>query len=313
MNAQAHVRAEEVVRALAAAAAAVRLYPPTSEIPAQAVARFVAVAAQVSGALGSVRFGVEPKAFKWGDDVIGESQAQVASLAEALYAHQVGQLIVAPGSDEAETTAFLRCIASDPAATREEGGLRAVMVAAGVSHIAVIELSLRASTEEGLAGLDLTSAPIDVIGPAVVKATADWARSAADGDGRDELAGAIGGLEAATRGMATERVAQALLQLDEKTRAAVLAAAVRPDASGKQMDGMLAVIAGMQPATLARLLIMTAGRTGADPSSLMAKLELPPEAARAIALLLRPSPRTESESGIPPAVDPESMAAEAAL
>jgi hypothetical protein len=311
MTAQAQVGAEEAVRALAAAAAAVRLYPPTSEIPAQAVARFVQIASAVTAAHGPVRFAVEPKTFKWGDVIVGEGQAYVTAFAEALYAHQAGQLIVAPGVDATETLAFVHCAASDPSAAREEGGLRSAMVAAGVSHIAVVELTLRASTEEGLAGLDLTSAPMDAIAPAVVRAAAAWAKTAAGGQGRDEVAEVIGGLEAATRDLATERVRLALLQLDAKTRAAVLAAALRTDPAGRAMDGMLAVIAGMKPATLALLLSLAAGRTGADPQSLMSRLELPPEAARALALMLRASPRSESDCGVPPTVDAEALASDA--
>jgi len=312
MSAQAQIRAEEIVRALAAAAAAVRLYPPTSEIPAQTVERLVRVTEAVTGASrGPVRFTVEPKSFKLGDQVVAEGQAQVTGLAETLYAHQVGQLIVAPGLTVDESSSFIRCVVSDPAAVREEGGLRTVIVQAGVAHLAVIEVTLRASTDEGLAGLDLTTAPLDAIGPAVLRAAATWARSAAGGDGRDEVAEVIGGLESAARELASERVAQALLQLDEQTRAAVLAAAVRQDANGKPMEGALAVIAGMKPATLARLMMLSAARTGEDPASIMSKLELGPEAMRALQLLLRPSPRTEAESGVPAAVDAPALAQEA--
>jgi hypothetical protein len=171
MSGQGDMRAEEVVRALAAAAAAVRLYPPTSEIPAQTVARFVQVAEAItSAAKGPVRFVIEPKHFKLGDQVVAEGQTQVTGLAEMLYAHQAGQLIVAPGLTADEAGSFLRCAGSDPSAVREEGGLRTVIVAAGVTHLAIIEVTLRASTEEGLAGIDLTSAPLDTIGPAVLRA-----------------------------------------------------------------------------------------------------------------------------------------------
>jgi hypothetical protein len=312
MSGQAEVRAEEIVRALAVAAAAARLYPPTSEIPAQTVDRFVLVSDAVTSATRSpVRFAIEPKSFKLGDQLVGEGQAQVAGLAEMLYAHQIGQLIVAPGVTPEETSSFLGCVGSDPSAVREEGGLRHVMVAAGVTHIAVIELTLRASSEEGLAGLDLTSAPLEVIGPAVLRSAAEWARSAASGQGRDELAEVIGGLESAARELAMERVAQALLQLDEQTRGAVLAAAVRQDASGQAMEGMLSVIANMRPAQLARLLMLAAGRTGGDPKTIMNRLTLPPEAMRALQLLLRPSPRSEAESGVPVSVDAEILAGEA--
>jgi hypothetical protein len=312
MSGQVQLRAEEVVRALAAAAAAVRLYPPTSEIPAQTVARFVSVSETVTlAARGPVRFVVEPKAFKLGNQMLAEGHAQVTGLAEMLYAHQVGQLIVAPGLTAEETSAFLSCAGSDASAVREEGGLRAVIVKAGVSHLAVIEVTLRASTDTGLAGLDLTTAPLDAIGPAVLRSAASWARSAATGEGRDEIAEIIGGLESAARELAAERVAAALLQLDEATRAAVLAAAVRPDASGRVMEGALSVIANMKPATLARLMTLAAARAGGDAGSIMARLELGPEAMRALELLLRPSPRTEAESGVPPEIDAGAIANEA--
>jgi HEAT repeat protein len=312
MSGQVDTRAEEVVRALAAAAAAVRLYPPTSEIPAQTLARFVGVAeAATSAAKGPIRFVVEPKNFKLGDQIVAEGQAQVSGLAELLYSHQAGQLIIAPGLTTDEAGAFLVCAGSDPSAVREEGGLRNVIVAAGVTHLAIIEVTLRASTEEGLAGIDLTSAPLDDIGPAVLRAAAGWARSAATGEGHDEVGEVIAGLESATRELAAERVAAALLQLDEQTRGAVLAAAIRQDSSGATMDGMLSVIAGMKPSTLARLLTLAASRTGSDPHSMMAKLTLPPEAMRALELLLRPSPRTESESGVPPTIDAAAIAGDA--
>lgn len=311
MSDRAQIRPEEMVRALGAAAAAMRLYPPTSEIPAQAVAHAVQVTVEVTAQGGPARFTVEPKAFKYGDQLIGENVAQVSTFAEALYAHQVGQLIVAPGLTELEVTLFLRCASAEPAAVREEGGLRSVLVSAGISHLAVIELTLRASTEEGLAGIDLTSMPLDVIGPAVVRAAADWARSAAGGEGRDQVADRVGSLESAARDLAAGRITEAMARLDEQTRSAVLAAALRKDANGNDMSGMLSVIAGMKPATLARLLTLAASRMGTDPASVLGRLELPPEAARAVMLLLRPSPRTEADSGVPQRIDAVELASTA--
>lgn len=311
MSDRSPIRSDEMVRALSAAAAAVRLYPPTSDIPAQAVAHAVEVCATVTASSGPARFTVEPKSFKLGDQVIGEHTAHVAALAEALYAHQVGNLIVAPGLTESEVNVFLRCASAEPAAVREEGGLRSVLVTAGVTHLAVIELTMRASTEEGLAGIDLTSAPLDVIGPAVVRATADWARSASGGEGVDALAAAIGSLESAARDLASERIAQAMARLDEQTRIAVLAAALRTDSAGRDMDGMLSVIAGMKPATLARLLKLAASRTGTDASTILGRLDLTPDAARAIALLLRPAGAAGVDTGVPARVDAAAIAEDA--
>ena len=94
-------------------------------------------------------------------------------------------------------------------------------MASGVSHIAVIEVSLRASDETGLLGVDLMTAPLDDIAAEVVAAAERWQKS--DGPGHDEMAEAIDRLEAATRELAVERVAEALMRLDETSRMKVLA------------------------------------------------------------------------------------------
>jgi hypothetical protein len=296
---QTQAQAEEVLRTLSAAAAAVRLYPPTSQLPLQAVERFVESANSVTHETGHVRILVEPKAFKHADVIIGESNAQISSLAETLYAHQVGQLIIAPDIRADEAMTFVRCVAADPRAAREEGGLRSIIVGAGVTHIAVIELTLRASKEEGILGMDLASVPLDAIGPEVVRAAAKWARSAAAGEGVDDVGSAISGLETAARDLAASRVAQAIMRLDETTRVAVMTAAFRTDSSGKRMEGLFDVVAQMNPATLARLLTLVAARGNVQPSGLLSQLRLPPEAMRAIALLLRPSAEGDPSRGVP--------------
>jgi HEAT repeats len=296
---QTQAHAEEVLRTLSAATAAVRLYPPTSQLPLQAIERLVESANAVTHDTGHLRYLVEPKAFKYTDVLIGESNAQISSLAETLYAHQVGQLIIAPDIRPDEAMTFVRCVAADPKAAREEGGLRSIIVGAGVTHIAVIELTLRASKEDGIAGMDLASVPLEAIGPEVVRAAAKWARSAAAGQGVDDVGSVIGSLETAARDLAASRVAQALMRLDESTRVAVLIAAFRTDSSGKRMEGVFDIVAQMNPATLARLLILVAARGNAEPSGLLSQLRLPPEAMRAIALLMRPSAETDPTRGIP--------------
>lgn len=296
---QTQAHAEEILRTLSAAAAAVRLYPPTSEIPLQAVERFTESANAVTRDTGHVRLLVEPKAFKYTDVLIGENNGQISSLAETLYAHQAGQLIIAPDIRTDEAMTFVRCVASDPKAAREEGGLRSIIVGAGVTHIAVIELTLRASKEEGIAGMDLASTPLEAIGPEVVSAAAKWARSAAAGEGVDDVGTAISSLETAARDLAASRVAQALMRLDETTRVAVLTAAFRTDSSGKRMEGVFDIVSQMNPATLARLLTLVAARGNVQPSGLLSQLKLPPEAMRAVALMLRPSAESDPARGIP--------------
>jgi hypothetical protein len=294
-----HIRAEELVRGLAATANAVRLYPPTSLLPAQAVDRFLAVAREAVADGSTVQLVVEPGGFKWGDVALGDGQANMAAFADTLYAHQVGKLIVAPGLTAEEVFAFLGCVADDPHVVKDAGGLRAVLKSASVSRLAVVEVTLRASTEEGLSGLDLTAAPLEEIAPRVASASLAWAESARDGVGRDGVAASIGALEEAARDLATQRIAEALMRLDEETRVRALAAAYSTDSSGKPMTGMLDAVARMKPAALARLLALAAATTGTPANELLCGLKLPPEALRAVMLLLAPSPQAETARGVP--------------
>ncbi len=152
-------------------------------------------------------------------------------------------------------------------------------MASGVSHLAVIEVSLRASDETGLLGVDLMAAPLDDIAAEVVAAAERWQKS--EGPGHDEMAEAIGRLEVATRELAVQRVAEALMRLDETSRMKVLAFSLKADGNGARMEGMLAIVASMKPAALARLLMLVAAQAPTDPRRVAAALPLPSDKARA--------------------------------
>ncbi|MGB4593612.1 MAG: hypothetical protein WBI63_07580 [Coriobacteriia bacterium] len=305
-------RAEDLLRLLAVAANAVRLYPESSPIRDEAIARF-ADAGSALAAYGPIQLRVDRERFLLGNAGIGSPGTAIASLAESLHALQVGQLVVAPGISTHEAAAFLQILGAESKAVRASGGMRKALLEVGVSNIAVIEVTLRASTEEGLAGLDLTAAPLDEIGREVAAAAERWAESAAQGvAGVDEMAAAIEKLETATRDVAAQRVAQALLHLDEATRVRVLESALATDGTGAHMDGMLDAIAKMPPAALARLLRIVAEHSGSAPDSLLGTLEIPPEIARELAALLRPAAQTESDRGVPATPDVPGIAAEVA-
>jgi hypothetical protein len=306
------LRAEEVVRTLAGAANAVRLYPPTSNLPSQAVDRFLLASEDAVGESSTLQVVVEPAGFKWGDLPLGDGQSNLVAFAEALYAHQVGKLIVAPGVKHDEVTMFLRCVASDTHAVRDAGGLRAVLKQAGVSRLAVIEVTLRASTEDGLIGVDLTTAPLDEVAPRLAAASSTWQETAGAGRGRDDVATAIGALEEAARELVARRLSEALMRLDEATRARVIAGAFENDATGEPMQGMLDVLARMKPAALARLLKLAAGVAGTSPQALVGKIELPPEAMSAVMMLLQPAPQSESARGVPVEANVTAIAADVA-
>lgn len=307
MESESFPRIEEIARLFATAFGASRLYPAASTIPREAVIRCVSRSNEIASS-GPLRLSVDPHGFHYGSASIGAGQGQVAALAEALHSLQVGQLVIAPGLDAREVEAFIRVADTDPAAIRAAGGARAALVAAQVRHIAVIEVSLRATDEEGLMALDLTTAPLDDIAAAMQEAVERRGSAAGDGAARDEVAEALGNLEGATREIALERMAGALMRLDEQTRKRVLALCLQSDTEGRRMDGMLDVIARMKPASLARLLRLVATQANADPRRIASALTLPPETARILSLLLTPRTNIEPDFGVTTAEQAESLA-----
>ncbi len=304
--------AEEVVRALAGAVNAVRLYPPSSELPGQALDRLVEHVARATAGGTTLRLLVDPEGFRHGDVRIAEGHTQSLALAENLHAMQTGQVIFAPEATRAELESFVTLIAGDPREIRAQGGPRSLLTAAGVTRVAVLEVTLRASSEEGLPGLDLANAPLDDIAQETLAAARRWTASAEQGTaGDDEAARAIGSLEQATRDLAASRIAQALMRLDDDERVEVLTATLRPGQGGVAMTGMLDIVARMNPSALARLLKLAAVATGGTPELLASRLELPPEILQELTLLLSPPPRTEAECGVPQTVEPERLAEEA--
>lgn len=303
-------RAEELLRLLATACTAVRLYPPSSPMRAEAVERFV-LGGNDSSAVSPVQVRVDRGKFWLGESAIGEGQSQIAALAETLHSLQVGQLIVAPGVSAAEAAAFLQILGSDAKGVRAGGGMRAALLDAGVMNIAVVEVSLRASTQAGIFGLDLTAAPLGEIAPEVASTAETWLVTAAQGVGRDDMKAAVDRLESAARVLAARRAAEALLQLDETSRQRVLACALTPDQTGGRMEGMLGVVATMRPAALARLLRLAADRADLAADAFLGALDIPEEIAEELTAFLRPPAQTEKERGVPAEPDVPAIAAEA--
>lgn len=299
---EAFPRAEETLRLLAVAAGAARLYPPSSNLPAEAVSKFTQRCNEITQQQGPFRFTVDPNGFRIGDAAVGSANSQVVVLARALHALQVGHLVIVPELTEPEVAAFIAIANSDPSAVRAVGGVRVVMSSAQVSHIAVVEVSLRASEEIGLAGMDLMNTPPDEIARELVEAAERWAKST--GAGEDEMEQALGKLEAATRDLAVERVANAMMRLSEQERVKVLAYALKADSNGRRMNGALGVVARLKPAALARLLVLVATTAGTDPNRLAAVLPLPQDTAEQLRpLLARQSADTAEVADAPSAAD----------
>ena len=311
MEAEGFPRAEEALRLLAAAVGAARLYPAASALPIQAAEKFVSRVNDLT-VTGPLRFTIDPHGMRVADVELAPGQSQTTALAEALYGAQVGQLVIAPGTSLAETQAFVALANSEPAEVRTAGGARAMLAREGVRHIAVIEVSLRASEESGLLGVDLTAAPLDEIAAEVIAAVERRAVEAQNGPAHDEMAEAIARLEDATRELAMERVASALMHVDERTRERLLGLSLASDTNGARMDGMLTVIARMKPAALARLLTLVAAQADTDPRRIAAAMSLPPETAKALTLLLTPMPDVAPDFGVPDTTQAAQIAEEMA-
>ncbi|HHJ99382.1 MAG TPA: hypothetical protein ENN10_05490, partial [Actinobacteria bacterium] len=306
-------RAEDLLRMLASALGAVRLYPPASPLRNEAIARFITAARDLTAAHGALQYRVDRNRFIIGDTPVGATLPSVVGLAETLHRLQVGQMIVAPDLTDAELIRFLDVISGDSAAVRGSGGIRKALIDAGVENIAAVEVTLRASTEEGILGLDLTAAPLTEIAPEIASASASWADAVAAGDPpADAVADAIERLEPAARDLALSRCAEALRFLDEATRASLLEAALHASPAGETMSGMLDVIAHIPPAALARLLRVVSQMNGDTPEGILGGLDLPPEVAEEVAALLRPSPQSDEERGVPAEAHVEAMASEVA-
>ncbi|MDZ4169294.1 MAG: HEAT repeat domain-containing protein [Coriobacteriia bacterium] len=309
MDAEGFPRAEEALRLLANAVAAARLYPPASAIPREAAENLVERARTLTAA-GPLRYHLDPDGFRVGETPIAAGQSQVMALAESLYALQAGQLVMAPGVTLDEVLVFVDLTNRDATRVRSAGGLRAQLGASGVAHIAIIEVSLRASEDGGLLGLDLTSAPLDEIAAGIADAAERRAQMAAQGAASDELAEAVDRLEDAMREIALERVAAAMMRLDEQTRMRVLGLSLKADTSGERMEGMLAAVARMKPASLARLLTLVASQADTDPRRIATALTLPPEATKMLMMMLEPRPNLDPDFGVPAQEQAQSLADE---
>jgi len=133
---------EPIVRGLTAAAKALRLYPPTSPIPRQAVD---SAAASLSAFLGSepvLSLKVVRDGLAWGGATVAPGAPGATELADSLRDHGVAEVSFLPGVGTDDLLAFLGTALEKPEALAERGGLAAVLVSAGVESVRTAEVSL---------------------------------------------------------------------------------------------------------------------------------------------------------------------------
>jgi len=133
---------EPIVRGLTAAAKALRLYPPTSPIPRQAVE---AAGASLSTFLASepvLSFKVVRDGLAWDGATVAPGAPGATELADSLRDHGVAEISFLPGVTTDDLLTVLAAALEKPEALRERGGIAAVLLSAGVESVRTAEVSL---------------------------------------------------------------------------------------------------------------------------------------------------------------------------
>lgn len=144
-NGGAHT-VEEVVRSLATAAKTLRIYPPTSPIPKQAIDAALESIGLVLASQPTLPLIVSRGGFTSRGAAVNCSAG--GELADLLTSHEVAQIDFLPGCTPAELAAFLGVIFADPAEVRAAGGTAAAMAVAGVENIVVSQVVLTTASLE---------------------------------------------------------------------------------------------------------------------------------------------------------------------
>jgi len=138
-------------RACKSAARAVMLYPGTHPAVAAGLTA-VAAAARTATASGSLSLSVTPDTLVVGRQRIVKPDAAVTELAALLHAHQVGQLIIQPETDEDLWRRFLAVLAQPPDRARLRGGLAHMWSSEGQTRIEVRRIDFNELLRERIRG-----------------------------------------------------------------------------------------------------------------------------------------------------------------
>lgn len=133
--------AAEAVRAISSTMKALRLYPPASPIPRESAASAVEALASLFDEVPVAAFEVVKGGFTFAGAPI-ERAASAADLADALQSHGIAEVAFVPGCDAESLMTFLAAVTRDPQEVRSEGGIGAILAAAGVESVSVSDVRL---------------------------------------------------------------------------------------------------------------------------------------------------------------------------
>lgn len=147
---QARRELDGVVRGLASASKALRLYPPTSPIPREAVE---AAAASLQSYLASepvLSLTVGREGLLHRGEPVAPGSPGAVGMAEDLRAHGVAEIDLTPGCSADDLIGFLAVMMRDPGETQAAGGVAAMLVSAGVEAVRAVDVRLTVLEEEAL-------------------------------------------------------------------------------------------------------------------------------------------------------------------
>jgi hypothetical protein len=140
---QNHTRAvEQVVRSLATAARALRLYPPSSPIPAQSLEATEKAVNEALAEEDVLCLNVRREGLSWQGEPLGKHTPGSTELADELRSHGVAEIDFVGAGNAGDIALMLAQCMRDPADVVEQGGFTALLVSQGVESIRVGEVQL---------------------------------------------------------------------------------------------------------------------------------------------------------------------------
>lgn len=225
-----------LVRSVAAAGKSLRLYPPTSPIPLDAVRTALAQLDDLLATEPCLKLNVVRDGLTAGTQPVAENVPAAAELSEQLRDHDVAEIELRRGLDERQLASFLVSLNSPPDEVRALGGLGAVLTADRVGSIRVGKVNLAVSAMPGPGDDEvdefLRELALDPARLSTWVSAAAQSDSSTFADGLAELsdaAAAAGGSALATS------LAQAFQGLDTFGRDALLGLAME----GRDRDGVV--------------------------------------------------------------------------
>ena len=245
-DADATRQLDGIVRAVAAAGKSLRLYPPSSPIPKQAVETAATAFAEYFVQNQVLTLRIARDGFEWYGNAVAPGATGVADLAGELKEHGIAEMDVLPGCSGDDLIAFLTLVGKDVDEVRGAGGVGALLVSQGVDTIRVTDIHLTVLEEtvlepEGDIEEFLRTLATDPDKLATWMAAASSGDPAAFAEGLEELAAAVGesGIDDLTRSLAAAFMTQ---QTDSKD--VLLELAMEPGAAQMLAGGMFSHLSG---------------------------------------------------------------------